>query len=150
MFVTVYSYQKELQAIKQELQQEKMVASSSIEKLTKENDQLRNEKLTMKDEWAELYATMKAEIEGYRHDVELLNNENDKLLKLTDKSTTQSRKSEMETMKKLSKRELECSALWDTIRDIYKGHANPADKGSLEKLFSVRALEVKAKRKVFK
>lgn len=56
----------------------------------------------------------------------------------------------MEVMKKLNKRELECSALWDTIRDLYKGHAKVTEKASLEKLFEVRALEVKAKRKVFK
>lgn len=127
-----------------------LVSNLALGDLEAQNDQLKKEKLKLKEEWTEIYSTMKNEIEGYKSDILLLNNENDKLLKLTDVSTNQVRKTEMETLKKLNKRELECSALWDTIRDLYKGHANSSDKNSLEQLFKVRALEVKAKRKVFK
>jgi hypothetical protein len=136
--------------VKAELMQEKRTTRSIIDVLKKENEELKRQKAKMKEEWAEIYSTLKADIESYKGDIQVLNNENDKLLKLTDKSASQSRKSEMETMKKLSKRELECSALWDTIRDLYKGYAVPTEKESMEKLFSVRALEIKAKRKVFK
>lgn len=62
---------------------------------------------------------MKNEITTLKDDINLLNNENDKLIKLNDKSSNQTRKHEMEIAKKLSKRELECSALWDSIKDMY-------------------------------
>lgn len=52
----------------------------------------------------------------------------------------------MDTMKKLSKRELECSALWDVLRDISKGQM--VEKKVLAKLFEIRALDIKAKRKL--
>lgn len=136
--------------MKNEAIQEKKISQTIIDTLKKENEQLKHQKVKMKEEWTEIYSTMKADIESYKSDIQVLNNENDKLIKLTDKSASQSRKSEMETMKKLSKRELECSALWDTIRDLHKGYAVATEKESLEKLFSVRALEIKAKRKVFK
>ena len=104
----------------------------------------------MREEWGEIYGNLKSEIEEYQCDIKLLNNENDKLLKLTESNKSKTKSSDMEIQKKLGKRELECSALWDTIRDLYKGHSIPTDKKSLEKLFAVRALEIKARRKIFK
>jgi len=47
-------------------------------------------------------------------------------------------------MKKLKKRELECAALWDTFKDLYLTEGEKYDKRNLEKLFSIRALDVKA------
>lgn len=47
-------------------------------------------------------------------------------------------------MKKLKKRELECAALWDTFKDLYLTDGDKYDKKQLEKLFSIRALDVKA------
>jgi hypothetical protein len=141
---------KEINKVKAELQHEKKTTEASITSIKGENDELKAQKIKLKEEWAEIYLSMKADIDGLKSDIKILNNENDKLLKLTDTSNSQSRKSEMEIMKKLNKRELECSALWDTIRDIYKGHAIASEKQSLEKLFAVRALDMKAKSKVFK
>eukprot|EP00343_Euplotes_focardii_P001285 CAMPEP_0205804816 /NCGR_PEP_ID=MMETSP0205-20121125/7851_1 /ASSEMBLY_ACC=CAM_ASM_000278 /TAXON_ID=36767 /ORGANISM="Euplotes focardii, Strain TN1" /LENGTH=86 /DNA_ID=CAMNT_0053075035 /DNA_START=405 /DNA_END=661 /DNA_ORIENTATION=- len=86
----------------------------------------------MRSEWAEIYSKLNSDIDSYTKDILLLNNENDKLLQLTS-----SKPNNLALTKKLGKRELECSALWDTIRDLYKGHSNPIDKSSLSKLFQV-------------
>jgi len=52
-------------------------------------------------------------------------------------------------MKKLKKWELECAALWDTFKDLYLSDGDKFDKKNLEKLLSIRALDVKAQRKVY-
>ena len=54
-----------------------------------------------------------------------------------------------ETAKKLKKRELECQALWDTIKDLLAASKNSLyDVRLLPDLLAVRALDTKAKRKL--
>lgn len=53
-----------------------------------------------------------------------------------------------ETQKKLRKRELECQALWDTLKDMRQsGQANFSVQAMMQ-LLEVRALDGKAKRKL--
>jgi hypothetical protein len=53
-----------------------------------------------------------------------------------------------ETAKKLKKRELECSALWETLRDMYSGGKQSYDTRQMLDLLALRALDTKAKRKL--
>lgn len=51
--------------------------------------------------------------------------------------------------KKLKKRELECGALWDTLRDLNNAEGETYDKANLPALLAVRALDYKAQRKIY-
>lgn len=51
-------------------------------------------------------------------------------------------------VKRLKKRELECSALWDTLRDMYVGQKKAYNVDQMLDLLSLRALDTKAKRKL--
>jgi uncharacterized protein (UPF0335 family) len=54
-----------------------------------------------------------------------------------------------ETAKKLKKRELECQALWDTLKDLLAASKNNVyDIRQMPDLLAVRALDTKAKRKL--
>ena len=55
-----------------------------------------------------------------------------------------------ETAKKLKKRELECQALWDTLKDmqVQKTPTPLWDVRMMNELLAVRALDTKAKRKL--
>lgn len=53
-----------------------------------------------------------------------------------------------ETAKKLKKRELECSALWETLRDMYHSGKGVYDTRALLEILALRALDTKAKRKL--
>jgi hypothetical protein len=55
-----------------------------------------------------------------------------------------------ETAKKLKKRELECQALWDTLKDmqVQKTPTPLWDVRMMTELLAVRALDTKAKRKL--
>lgn len=88
-------YKKEIEEVKVQLQKQKKAAQTVIEGLKKENEELKHQKLKMKEEWAEVYASMQTDIDSFKADIQLLNTENDKLLKLTEKSASQSRKSEV-------------------------------------------------------
>ena len=88
-------YKKEIEEVKVQLQKQKKAAQTVIEGLKKENEELKHQKLKMKEEWVEVYASMQTDIDSFKADIQLLNTENDKLLKLTEKSASQSRKSEV-------------------------------------------------------
>lgn len=53
-----------------------------------------------------------------------------------------------EIAKRLKKRELECQALWETLKDMYHGDLKAYDIRQMLELLSVRALDTKAKRKL--
>lgn len=50
--------------------------------------------------------------------------------------------------KKLKKRELECSALWETLRDMHISSRQVFDARQMHDLLALRALDTKAKRKL--
>jgi hypothetical protein len=53
-----------------------------------------------------------------------------------------------ETQKRLKKRELECQALWDTLKDMRKSGQDEFDVGQMWQLLERRALNTKAARKL--
>ena len=55
---------------------------------------------------------------------------------------------EKELAKKLKKRELECSALWETLRDMHIQARQIFDARQMLDLLALRALDTKAKRKL--
>ena len=50
--------------------------------------------------------------------------------------------------KKLKKRELECSALWETLKDMHISSRQVFDARQMYDLLALRALDTKAKRKL--
>ena len=79
-----------------------------------------------KNEWAEIYGNMKRETDGLKRDIRMLNKENERLVKQieTTRSGAPVRSAgvagdAVEVTKRLKKRELECQALWETLRDLY-------------------------------
>jgi hypothetical protein len=55
---------------------------------------------------------------------------------------------EKELAKKLKKRELECQALWDTLKDMQVAGRQIWDARQMTDLLALRALDTKAKRKL--
>ena len=96
-----------------------------------------------KNEWAEIYGSMKQEIETLKLENRQLQGEADRILKQFE-----GRGSERELAKKLKKRELECQALWDTLKDMQGAGKNVFDVRQMGDLLAVRALDTKAKRKL--
>lgn len=94
-----------------------------------------------KNEWAEIYGNMKQEIEDLKRDNKGLAMERDKISKGQNGN-------EKELAKKLKKRELECSALWETLKDMHIGARNIFDARQMLDLLALRALDTKAKRKL--
>lgn len=90
---------------------------------------------------------MKREAEDLKRDVRMLNGENERLVKQAEigKNT---RGADAETTKRLKKRELECQALWDTLKDLYNGGRQTYDTTQLLEILALRALDTKAKRKL--
>lgn len=72
---------------------------------------------------------MKRETDGLKRDVRMLNKENERLVKQIETTKTHggapsrgtSSAADMDIKKRLQKRELECQALWETLRDMYNG-----------------------------
>jgi len=92
---------------------------AEYEKLLQEKEAQRQKQ---KNEWAEIYGNLRQEIEDLKNDITVLNNENDKLLKqleITDRTYSLNKENEKELNMKLKKREDECNALWDTIKDVF-------------------------------
>ena len=58
------------------------------------------------------------------------------------------RGADKEVGKKLKKRELECSALWETLRDMYNSSRAAYDTRQMLDLLALRGLDTKAKRKL--
>jgi regulator of replication initiation timing len=83
-----------------------------------------------KNEWAEIYGNMKQEIEDLKKDNRMLSMDREKLIKqldMADKGGLGNRQMEKELAKKLKKRELECSALWETLKDMHISARNIFD-----------------------
>ena len=59
-------------------EKESVQMKDEYEKMIKEKDEIRNRQ---KNEWAEIYANLKQEIDDLKNDITTLNNENDKLMK---------------------------------------------------------------------
>ena len=56
--------------------------------------------------------------------------------------------SETEVAKRLRKRELECQALWETLRDLYNESQQVYETSQMLDVLAVRALDQKAKKKL--
>jgi hypothetical protein len=126
---------------------------------SRQNDQMRHlvqdkelQSNKQKNEWAEIYGNMKRETEDLKRDVRMLNSENERLVKQLElaKAGHQGRGglSDSETAKRLKKRELECQALWETLKDMYHGELRAYDTRQMLEILAVRALDTKAKRKL--
>jgi len=86
-----------------------------------------------------------------KQEIEALKAENKALSIEADKSSKQQQIPvvDKETAKKLKKRELECQALWDTLKDLLAASKNNVyDIRQMPDLLAVRALDTKAKRKL--
>ena len=96
---------------------------------------------------------MKQEIEGLKQENRQIAQELDhSRSSQPPASDAASRQFDKELAKKLKKRELECQALWDTLKDMKVQTAqkgNPVwDVRKMTELLEVRALDTKAKRKL--
>lgn len=87
---------------------------------------------------------MKQEIEALRAENKALAAEASKNFP----SHSQPNPVDKEIAKKLKKRELECQALWDTLKDMLVSGKNLYDVRMMNELLAVRALDTKAKRKL--
>jgi hypothetical protein len=101
-----------------------------------------------KNEWAGIYGTMKQEIEDLKADNRALQSESEKLIKQLEMGGQGNRQLEKELAKKLKKRELECSALWETLKDMHITGRNVFDARQMLDILALRALDTKAKRKL--
>lgn len=103
-----------------------------------------------KNEWAGIYGNMKQEIEDLKADNRALQSESEKLIKQLEMGGGQAgnRQLEKELAKKLKKRELECSALWETLKDMHITGRNVFDARQMLDILALRALDTKAKRKL--
>lgn len=99
-----------------------------------------------KNEWAEIYGNMKQEIEDLKSENKMLSLESEKLIKQLESGG--GRHLEKELAKKLKKRELECSALWETLKDMHVSGRNVFDARQMMDILALRALDTKAKRKL--
>lgn len=82
-----------------------------------------------KNEWAEIYGNMKRETDGLKRDIRMLNKENERLVKQIESTrgaggagANPRAHADREVVSRLKKRELECQALWETLRDMYNGN----------------------------
>ena len=90
---------------------------------------------------------MKQEIEDLKSENKVLNAESEKLIKQLELGGG-NRQIEKELAKKLKKRELECAALWETLKDMRISGRNIFDARQMVDLLALRALDTKAKRKL--
>ena len=93
---------------------------------------------------------MKQEIEDLKSENKVLNAESEKLIKQLEMGGAGggNRQLEKELAKKLKKRELECAALWETLKDMHISGRNIFDARQMLDLLALRALDTKAKRKL--
>ena len=104
----------------QEKERDNLKQGDQMRQLITEKDTLASKQ---KNEWAEIYGNMKRETDGLKRDIRMLNKENERLVKQIEQSrqtnNPANRASETEVNKRLRKRENECQALWETLRDMY-------------------------------
>ena len=72
---------------------------------------------------------MKRETDGLKRDIRMLNKENERLVKQIETTrgsggpaANPRATADREVVSRLKKRELECQALWETLRDLYNGN----------------------------
>lgn len=90
---------------------------------------------------------MKRETDGLKRDIRMLNKENERLVKQIetvkagDRGQAPLRNGDPEIKKRLQKRELECQALWDTLRDMYNSGIQAYDARQMLDVLAERALD---------
>jgi len=76
---------------------------------------------------------MKRETEDLKRDIRMLNQENERLISQVEEARRGGRGGptsaavDPDLIKRLKKRELECSALWETLRDMHVGSTKTYD-----------------------
>jgi hypothetical protein len=85
-----------------------------------------------KNEWAGIYGNMKRETEDLKRDIRMLNQENERLMSQVEEARRAGGRGgasvvDPDLVKRLKKRELECSALWETLRDMHIGASKTYD-----------------------
>lgn len=106
---------------------------------------------------------MKRETDGLKRDIRMLNKENERLVKQIETTRAGSQGANLrhagaagngagagglDTDKRLKKRELECQALWETLRDLYNSSIDAYDTRQMLDVLARRALDTKAKKKL--
>jgi uncharacterized protein (UPF0335 family) len=95
---------------------------------------------------------MKRETDGLKRDIRMLNKENERLVKQIETNRGSSAPArpgtDREVVSRLQKREKEVQALWETIRDIYNSTTQTFDARQLLDVLAVRALDIKARKKL--
>ena len=88
---------------------------------------LERQSADQKNEWAEIYGSQKQSQEKLERDNIMLVQENTSLKRQIEQNPPkfgagppQGNAESVETTKRLKKRELECQALWDTLKDMKK------------------------------
>lgn len=115
---------RRLRAELQEKERELLKQGDQMRLLLQEKDQVAGKQ---KNEWAEIYGNMKRETDGLKRDIRMLNKENERLVKQIESSrgagapSNPRASADREVVTRLKKRELECQALWETLRDMYNG-----------------------------
>ena len=105
----------------QEKEREVLKQGDQMRQLLTEKEQVSSKQ---KNEWAEIYGNMKRETDGLKRDIRMLNKENERLVKQIESNRGTApaggtNRTQQDTAHRLKKRELECSALWETLRDMY-------------------------------
>lgn len=109
----------------QEKERELLKQGDQMRQLIAEKDQVAGKQ---KNEWAEIYGNMKRETDGLKRDIRMLNKENERLVKQIETTrgaganANPRASADREVVSRLKKRELECQALWETLRDMYNGN----------------------------
>lgn len=135
----------------QEREREFLKQGDQMKQLIAEKDMIAAKQ---KNEWAEIYGNMKRETDGLKRDIRMLNKENERLVKQIETNRgsgapiSASRLSPEEIAKRLKKRELECQALWETLRDMYNSNRQTYDTRQMLEVLHIRALDVKARKKL--
>ena len=118
-----------------------------------------------KNEWAEIYGAQKEQVDQMHRDIANLNQENERVLRkleIAEKrggasnggksggSANEIKAELVDTAKRLRKRELECQALWDSLKDLkdIMSEQSTADMSHMMKILAKRALDSKAHRKL--
>ena len=94
------------------------------------------------------------QIDQLNHEIKLLQQDKQQLRRQLDAAQANTKGGGVsaaefaETTKRLKKRELECQALWDTLKDLRVTGKNIFDVSEVLKVLSKRALDTKANRKL--